>query len=641
MNDTLDPTLPTESVANVEETIVPTNESENQAEALVENNEATVVEPTCEAENETEAPVGNNEEATAAELAVENKPLTKEEILERLTILVGNAADTARTDVDRLKAAYYKIRNNEVEELRKAAIEENGEETAFEAPMDEFEEQIKEKLAEYKEKRAALLAEDERVKAANYALKLQLIEQIKELSESQEDFNKLYNSFKDIQTRWKEVKEVPQEHANTLWKEYQVYCEKFYDIIKINNEFRYYDFKKNLEIKTTLCENVEKLIEEADVVSSFHQLQKLHQQWREAGPVARHLREDLWTRFKTASTVINKRHQEHFETIKAKEQTNLEAKTSICEKIESIDTEALKTFKQWDEKSKEIIALQEEWKTIGFTPKKFNVKIFERFRAACDAYFAKKSEYYKSVKDDMEKNLEKKRELCEKVEALKDSTEWKETTDKMIALQKEWKTIGTVSRKHSDAIWKRFITACDAFFEEKNKNVSSQKSVEHTNLAAKKDIIERIKAIDASLEPAEAIAQLKEIMAEWNTIGHVPFKEKDKLYKEYREAADSHFDRLKVSQNDRKMQNFRSNLSDLGSGEKGKGRLLSERDKLMRILDRQKNELQTYENNMGFLNISSKGGSGLLKEMERKNEQLKNDIELTIKKINAIDDNLE
>ena len=618
MNDTLDPTLPAENVANVEGTISPNNESENQTEALVENNEASEVTPT-----------------------EENKPLTKEDILEKLTVLVENAANSVRTEVEQMKAAYYKIRRAEVDELRKAAIEEEGEEAPFKAPIDEFEEKIKEKLAAYKEKRAVILAEEERVKAANYALKLQLIDQIKELCESQEDFNKLYSSFKDIQTRWKEAKEVPQEHANTLWKEYQVYSEKFYDIIKINNEFRDYDFKKNLEIKTALCENVEKLTKETDIVSTFHQLQKLHQQWRETGPVARPLREDLWTRFKTASTIINKRHQDHFETLKSKEQSNLEAKTLICEKIESIDTSSLKTFKQWEAKSKEIIALQEEWKTFGFTPKKFNVKIFERFRTACDAYFEKKGEYYKSVKEVMEKNLERKRDLCERAEALKDSTEWKETADKMSALQKEWKTVGTVSRKHSDAIWLRFKTACDAFFEEKNKNTSSQKSVEHANMAAKKEIIERINAIDSTLEPTEAIAQLKEIMAEWNNIGHVPFKDKDKLYKEYKEAADKHYARLKVTQNDRKMQNFRSNLSDMGSGEKGKSKLLSERDKLMRILDRQKNELQTYENNMGFLNISSKGGSGLLKEMERKNEQLKSDIELTIKKINAIDENLD
>ena len=511
----------------------------------------------------------------------------------------------------------------------------------FTAPADETENKIKDLLTSYKEKRAAILAEEERVKAANYALKLQLIDQLKELCESQDDFNKLYNSFKDIQQRWKEVKAVPQEHVNELWKNYQIYTEKFYDIIKINNQFRDYDFKKNLELKTALCETVEKLGNEPDVISAFHQLQKLHQQWREIGPVAKELREDLWARFKAASTVINKRHQEHFEKLKAKEQENLDAKTVICEQIEAIDFSALKSFKDWEEKNKEVIGLQEKWKTIGFAPKKYNVKIFERFRAACDVYFEKKSEFYKAIKSDMEKNLDAKRALCEKAEALKDSTDWKDTTDKMIALQKEWKTIGPVARKHSDAVWKRFISACDYFFEQKNKNVVSQKSIEQTNLAAKKELIAKIKGMDESLGHDEAITTLKSYMAEWNTIGFVPFKEKDKIYKEYHEAVDQQFDRLKVDQNDRKMQSFRNNLNEMTSGERGKGRLFSERDKLMRMYERMKNELQTYENNIGFLSISSKGGGGLLKEMERKIEKLKEDMALTVKKIDAIDENLE
>ena len=560
--------------------------------------------------------------------------MSKEEILEKLTGLVGAAADTTRNEVEALKQAYYKIHRSEVDELKKAFLTAGGEEKDFVAPEDETESKIKELLNVYKEKRAAILAEEGRVKAANYALKLQLIDQLKALTESQEDFNKLYNDFKDIQQRWKEVKAVPQEHVSELWKNYQIYSEKFYDIIKINNQFRDYDFKKNLEMKTALCETVEKLQTEPDVVSAFHQLQKLHQQWREIGPVAKELREDLWSRFKAASTIINKRHQEHFEGLKAKEQENLEAKTAICEQIENIDFQALKSFKDWEDKNKEVIALQDKWKTIGFAPKKSNVKIFERFRAACDVYFNRKSEFYKNIKDEMEKNLELKKALCEKAEALKDSTE------KMIALQKEWKTIGSVARKHSDAVWKRFISACDYFFEQKNKNASSQKSVEQTNLAAKKALIEKINTLDEA-DHDEALAVLKGYMAEWNTIGHVPFKEKDKVYKEYHEAVDKQFDRLKVDQNDRKMQTFRSNLSDMSNGERGKGKLYGEREKLMRMYERMKNELQTYENNIGFLSISSKGGGGLLKEMERKIDKLKNEMALIIKKIDAIDENLE
>ena len=566
--------------------------------------------------------------------------MSKEEILEKLTGLVGAAADATRNEVEALKQAYYKIHRSEVDELKKAFLTAGGEEKDFVAPEDETESKIKELLNVYKEKRAAILAEEERVKAANYALKLQLIDQLKALTESQEDFNKLYNDFKDIQQRWKEVKAVPQEHVSELWKNYQIYSEKFYDIIKINNQFRDYDFKKNLEMKTALCETVEKLQTEPDVISAFHQLQKLHQQWREIGPVAKELREDLWSRFKAASTIINKRHQEHFEGLKAKEQENLEAKTAICEQIENIDFPALKSFKDWEEKNKEVIALQDKWKTIGFAPKKSNVKIFERFRAACDVYFNRKSEFYKNIKDEMEKNLELKKVLCEKAEALKDSTDWKSTTEKMIALQKEWKTIGSVARKHSDAVWKRFISACDYFFEQKNKNASSQKSVEQTNLAAKKALIEKINTIDEA-DHDEALAALKGYMTEWNTIGHVPFKEKDKIYKEYHEAVDKQFDRLKVDQNDRKMQTFRNSLSDMSNGERGKGKLYGEREKLMRMYERMKNELQTYENNIGFLSISSKGGGGLLKEMERKIDKLKDEMALIIKKIDAIDENLE
>ena len=637
MKDTHEANLPTEENGKLEETKAPETTPENTAEEVVTNEtpDAGVA-----AEETSEAEVKTDEVAAGEEAVATTGKLSKEEILEKLTGLVGAAADATRNEVEALKQAYYKIHRSEVDELKKAFLTAGGEEKDFVAPEDETESKIKELLNVYKEKRAAILAEEERVKAANYALKLQLIDQLKALTESQEDFNKLYNDFKDIQQRWKEVKAVPQEHVSELWKNYQIYSEKFYDIIKINNQFRYYDFKKNLEMKTALCETVEKLQTEPDVISAFHQLQKLHQQWREIGPVAKELREDLWSRFKAASTIINKRHQEHFEGLKAKEQENLEAKTAICEQIENIDFPALKSFKDWEEKNKEVIALQDKWKTIGFAPKKSNVKIFERFRAACDVYFNRKSEFYKNIKDEMEKNLELKKVLCEKAEALKDSTDWKSTTEKMIALQKEWKTIGSVARKHSDAVWKRFISACDYFFEQKNKNASSQKSVEQTNLAAKKALIEKINTIDEA-DHDEALAALKGYMTEWNTIGHVPFKEKDKIYKEYHEAVDKQFDRLKVDQNDRKMQTFRNSLSDMSNGERGKGKLYGEREKLMRMYERMKNELQTYENNIGFLSISSKGGGGLLKEMERKIDKLKDEMALIIKKIDAIDENLE
>ncbi|MDH6535308.1 DUF349 domain-containing protein [Parabacteroides sp. 52] len=635
---------PEEMVAEVVTEEAPATEEPLEVIKPSEQPEASVSEPAVEEQPEESTPAETVAEETANEKqegSSATDKLTKEEIIVKLAEWVVAATEPARGEVESLKQAYYKLRRNEVEELKKIFLEEGGIEADFKAPDDETEVRFKELLASYKEKRAAIHAEEEKVKEANYTLKLQLIDQLKALTESQEDFNKLYNEFKDIQQRWKEIKLIPQEHANDLWKSYQVYSEKFYDIIKINNQFRDYDFKKNLELKTALCETVEKLEEETDVISAFHQLQKLHQQWREIGPVAKELREDLWTRFKNASTTINKRHQEHFEKLKEREQENLEAKTAICEQIEAIDFETIKTFKDWEEKNKEVIALQEKWKTIGFAPKKFNVKIFERFRAACDTYFNKKSEFYKGIKEDMEKNLEQKKALCEQAEALKENTDWKETTDKMIALQKEWKKVGPVTRKHSDAIWKRFITACDYFFEQKNKNVVSQKSVEQTNLAAKKELIEKINTLPEITDADEALTQLKAYISEWSGIGFVPFKEKDKIYKEFHEAVDKQFDRLKVDRTDRKMQSFRNNLNDMANDEKGKGKLYGEREKLMRMYDRMKNELQTYENNIGFLSISSKGGGGLVKEMERKIEKIKEEMELTIKKINAIDENLE
>jgi hypothetical protein len=638
----------TEETATGEETTVEevpaTEEPPTEEETTVEEIPATeeaATEDTA-ANNETEEPALGTADTPADSLSVNNAKLTKGEILSKMADLINSSAESSmRNGVESLKQAFYKIHRIEVDELKKTFIEGGGEETDFHAPEDEYETKIKELLNIYKGKRATEHAEEEQKKVANYALKLQLIDRMKELTESQDDFNKLYNEFKEIQQRWKEAKPVPQEHANELWKNYQVYSERFYDLIKINSQFRDYDFKKNMEFKTALCETVEKLESETDIVSAFHQLQKLHQQWREIGPVSRDQRESLWARFKAASVVVNKRYQEHFEGLKSKEHDNLEAKIAICEEIESIDFSNLKTFKEWEAKNAEVIAAQEKWKHIGFAPKKHNVKVFERFRAACDVYFNHKGEYYRQIKDEMDKNLGLKKALCEKAEALKNNTDWKDTSDKMIALQKEWRTIGAVPRKHSDVIWKRFISACDHFFEQKNKNGSSHKTAEQSNLVAKKEIIEKINELDKSLGNDEALALIKDYMAQWNAIGFVPFKEKDRIYKEYHDAVDKQFDRLKVDHNDRKMQTFRTNLNDMTSGEKGKGKLYGERDKLMRTYERMKGELQTYENNIGFLSISSKGGGGLIKEMERKIDTLRGEMALIIKKIDAIDENLE
>ncbi|MDR1980656.1 MAG: DUF349 domain-containing protein [Tannerellaceae bacterium] len=647
MKDTHETNLPTEEAApaNITEEVkeVATETSETPEEVVTESSETPEEVVVAETSETPEEVITEASDTTPGEVSpVTNSKLSKEEILDKLAQLVYHTpVESVRNEVELLKQAFYKIHRSDIDEQKRVFLEGGGTEEDFVAPEDGAESRIKELLSVFKEKRASLHAEEEQLRAANYALKLQLIGRLKEISESQEDFNKLYNEFKDIQQRWKEAKLIPQEHANELWRNYQIYSEKFYDIIKINNQFRDYDFKKNLELKTALCETVERLQHEPDAISAFHQLQKLHQQWREIGPVAKELREDLWTRFKAASTIINKQHQSHFESQKEKEQENLKAKIAICDEIESIDYSQIKTFKDWERKNREMIALQEKWKNIGFAPKKYNVKIFERFRAVCDVYFEKKNEFYKSVKDEMTKNLEQKRALCEKAEALKDSTDWSETTEKMIALQKEWKTIGQVGRKQSEATWKRFITACDYFFEQKNKNVTSQKSTEQLNLKVKRELIEKVHSLDDTVSREEAVAALKEYMAEWNATGFVPFKEKDKIYKEFHEAVDKQFDRLKVDQKDRKMQTYRSNLTDMAGGEKGKGKLYGEREKLMRAFERMKNELQTYENNIGFLSVSSKGGGGLIKEMEQKIEKIKEEMNLIVRKIDTIDETLE
>ena len=617
-----------------------------EKEVIEENmNEQTKTEAEpITAENKSESIEEKPEEKSSENgtIAINIDKLNKEEIIERLAIIVEkNITDQIKNEVDLLKQAFYKQKRNELEAEKKAFTEVGNEEKDFQPKEDIQENKLKELLSLFKEKKAAISAEEEKIKEENLQAKKVIIEKLKELIESQDDFYKIYNEFKKLQQQWKDIKSVPQTAINELWKEYQNYSEKFYDLLKINNEMRDYDFKKNLELKQNLCEAVERLDLEKDVISAFYQLQKLHQEWREIGPVARELREEIWNRFKKASSVINKKHQDHFEALRELEQRNLEEKTSLCEELEAIDYSKINTFKEWDDQNKRVLELQDKWKTIGFAPKKYNVKIFERFRAACDIFFHKKSEFYKDIKESMDVNLEKKKNLCEKAEALKDSQDWKETTDKMIALQKEWKTTGPVSRKFSDMIWKRFISACDYFFEQKNIHFSSQKTEEVENLKKKKEVIENINAIDENLPSSEAIAKLREYMSEFNNIGFVPFRDKDKIYKEYRTAVDKHFDRLKIDESERRLQTFKSNLNDITSSEKSKGRLFSERDKLMRNYERLKNDIQTYENNIGFLSVSSKGGGGLVKEMQRKIESLKDELNLIEKKIEVIDQNLE
>ena len=582
---------------------------------------------------------------TPAEEIVSEKPvepvqkLTKEEILAKLKEVVADVENVAKPEIDGLKQSFYKLHNAEQDAARKLFIENGGAAENFVPQTDCVEEEFKNIMSVIKEKRSALTAELEKQKEMNLQVKLSIIEELKELVESPDDANKSYTEFKKLQQQWNEVKLVPQAKVNELWKNYQLYVEKFYDLLKLNNEFREYDFKKNLEIKTHLCEAAEKLADEADVVSAFHQLQKLHQEFRDTGPVAKELRDEIWARFKAASTTVNRRHQQHFEALKEVEQHNLDQKTVICEIIEAIDYKELTSFASWESKTQEVIALQNKWKTIGFAPQKMNVKIFERFRKACDEFFRKKGEFFKSLKEGMNENLEKKRALCEKAEALKDSTDWKATADELTKLQKEWKTIGPVAKKYSDAVWKRFISTCDYFFEQKNKATSSQRSVEQENLEKKKAIIEKLNAIDDQMDTEEATQLVRDLMKEWNGIGHVPFKEKDRIYKQYHSQVDKLFEHFNISVSNKKLSNFKSTISSIQEG--SPQALYREREKLVRAFDNMKNELQTYENNLGFLTTSSKKGNSLLTEINRKVEKLKADIELVKEKIKVVDENIK
>ena len=582
---------------------------------------------------------------TPAEEIVSKKPvesvlkLTKEEILAKLKEVVADVENVAKPEIDGLKQSFYKLHNAEQEAARKLFIENGGAAENFVPQTDSVEEEFKNIMSVIKEKRSALTAELEKQKEMNLQVKLSIIEELKELVESPDDANKSYTEFKKLQQQWNEVKLVPQAKVNELWKNYQLYVEKFYDLLKLNNEFREYDFKKNLEIKTHLCEAAEKLADEEDVVSAFHQLQKLHQEFRDTGPVAKELRDEIWARFKAASTTVNRRHQQHFEALKEVEQHNLDQKTVICEIIEAIDYKELTSFASWESKTQEVIALQNKWKTIGFAPQKMNVKIFERFRKACDEFFRKKGEFFKTLKEGMNENLEKKRALCEKAEALKNSTDWKATADELTKLQKEWKTIGPVAKKYSDAVWKRFISACDYFFEQKNKATSSQRSVEQENLEKKKAIIEKLNVIDDQMDTEEATQLVRDLMKEWNGVGHVPFKEKDRIYKQYHSQVDKLFERFNISASNKKLSNFKSTISSIQEG--SPQALYREREKLVRAFDNMKNELQTYENNLGFLTTSSKKGNSLLTEINRKVEKLKADIELVKEKIKVVDENIK
>ena len=570
-----------------------------------------------------------------AEPAEERKVYTnKKEVLERVKEIAHSDEAPQKEEVEYLKTAFYKLHITEREAKLKEYIDGGGNPETYQITPDEDEEVFKAEMGIIKERRQQLFREQEAEKEENLKKKQAIIEKIKAMVTSPEEASKTYQEFKALQQEWRDIKAVPAESANELWRNYQLYVEQFYDLLKLNSEARELDFKKNLEAKTRLCEAAEKLADEEDVISAFHQLQQLHQEYREVGPVSKELREEIWQRFKAASTVINKRHQQHFEDLRNREEENLAKKTELCEKVEAITAQENKGSGDWERHTQEIIAIQSEWKTIGFAPQKMNVKIFERFRAACDAFFANKAEYFKALKDSFKENADKKRALIEKAKALQDSTDWRSTSDKLIALQKEWKTIGMVPKKLGDQLWEEFLGACNKFFEARNAAGAGQRNEEHENLEKKRDVIERLKAV--AEEAGEGLQEkVQKLVEEYNGIGHVPFKEKDKIYEEYHTVLDKLYKELNISVAKKRLNKFKDNLKQVA--ERGEGALDNERQRLMRQYDNLKQDIQTYENNLGFLTASSKKGNSLIEEMNRKIQKLKDDLQLVKEKIKAID----
>ena len=616
----------TETIEKTETTEIPVIVSESVEQTVNETN-LTSLETTFEAQPEK----------------IKSKPdyneSTKAELVDTLKVLVDREVEAVKDDVEIIKQVFYKKVKIEVEELKKAFLEGGGEELDFLAPKNEFEDRFKLLLNEFRIKKAALMAKLEKDRENNLLQKQHILSQMKALGDSNDDVSAHISEFRALQQKWKTIGQVPASASTELWKQYNLYQESFWDLIKINNELREYDFKKNLELKNALCETAEKLAQEENIVSAFQKLQKLHEEWHDLGPVARDLRESIWNRFKEASTILHKKHQSYFDEIRKQEEENNETKNALCDALEAFDFSELTNYKGWDEATKKVLNLQAAWRSTGQAPRKVNQKLFDRYRKACDLFFSAKAEFFRESKNTLVENAEKKRALCEKAEELKESTEWKETSSKLIQLQKEWKVIGSTTKKESDELWKRFITACDYFFEQKAKGTSGQKGSEAENLEKKKELIDKIQTFELNDNPKESLAALRVIMAEWNATGHVPFKEKDSIYKKYREALDKQFEVLNIDASERRIDSFKNNLKDMTA--KGENKLYREREKLMRSYEHLKSEIATYENNIGFLSSSSKKGGGLIKEMERKIETLKEESKLIEQKINLIDENIE
>lgn len=603
----------------------------------------TTASATEAAENVIEKTTNHASEVTPAEpTATAEKPKekvhTKAELICEFRNIIDQPIDNIKEQVESLKQAFYKIYNAEQEAAKQAFAEAGGNLAEYSAAIDEEEQNFKQLMAEFKKRKAADNQKKKEEEEQNLLKKQHILDQMKQLVENGEDVSNKIQDFKQLQQNWKETGPTAASVNTGLWKQYNLYQEQFYDLVKINNELREYDFKKNLDAKTLLCEAAEKLNEVPNIVDAFRELQKLHDEWKDLGPVARELRDEIWKRFQDASIVINKKHQDFFLDLHQQESENLQRKTALCDRLETIDCETLTSFKMWEDQSKEVMDIQTEWRTIGFAPRKANQQIYERYRKLCDNFFEKKSSFYKQTKNDLAQNLDKKRQLCEQAEALKDSTEWKETSDKLIALQKEWKTIGPVAKKYSDEVWKRFLAACDSFFEKKKQAVPDPKIAEANNLALKKELIEKIEHFEKLASDSESVAALRALIEEFNAIGFVPYKEKDKIYKQFRAAVEKQFEALHVDKANQRIDTFRNNLQDMQT--KGENKLLDERRKLLRAYDNLKSEIAVSENNIGFFSAKSKNSANLLKDMERKINSLKEELRLVETKIALIDEKL-
>lgn len=599
--------------------------------------------PMPEATEKTDEPAAVAAGADAAAVQTDEKHeeptlenLSKEELIERLSGIAQLPADEiSREGVSRLKQLFYVARNKEIDAEKAAFVEAGNDAAAFEAAVDPLEEKLQSVLTEIKEKKARLAAEQEAVRQENLAKKNEIIAALAEMSADTDNVNRHFTRFKELQQEFKEIGEVPPTEATSVWKRYQDGVERFYDQLKINKDLRDYDFKKNYDTKLLLCDEAEKLMEEPDVITAFKRLQDLHDKWRETGPVAKEMRDEIWNRFKDASAEVNKKYQAFFEERKARERQNELAKTEICERVEAIDFSEVKSYAAWEELTKQILQAQEDWKKLGFASKKLNNSLFARFRETCDKFFAAKANYFKSMKDELAANLAKKIALCEKAESLKDSTDWRATTDALVALQKEWKTIGSVPKKHSDNVWHRFLEACDYFFEQKKKNSNDTRSVEQANLKQKKEIIAELRAIDPESTPREeAIAKIKELSAKWQQIGHVPFRDKDKIYDAYRELTSSLHSAYNMKQSREAMNRFESSIDEMAGDEI---KLLRERERMLRAYEQRRSELHTYENNLGFFNSKSKSGDSMLRDLQRRIERIKDDLKALEEKIKLID----